>query len=381
MKLLICAQEAIGPRMAGPAIRARELARVLGATLAAPEGGDVEFHPHDPGPLRAALREHDAVLTPPLWPRHVAAIRKAGIPWICDLYAPEPLETLEHFRDRPRVRRLMSALALDRLDDALAHASLLLCATVRQRDLWTGALLAGRGLPPGAYDANPERFAIVPFGLPSEPPVANGDPLRERFPIPADAPAVVWNGGVWPWLDPQAAVDAVLAQPDAHLVFMGGADVAPSERVHIGDWVPYEERGAWLLAADAAISTHHDQLETRYAFRTRILDALWAGLPVVCTPGDELAELIERDDLGAVGDPARGLERVLAAGKAAYAYRIAQAAAGLTWERVAEPLRAPHLTPPPSRRAPHPARAARTLGYRTARPLLDALGRRDWPQL
>ena len=30
-------------------------------------------------------------------------------------------------------------------------------------------------------------------------------------------------------------------------------------------WVPYEERGAWLLQADCAVSTHRDHLETRFA--------------------------------------------------------------------------------------------------------------------
>ena len=48
-------------------------------------------------------------------------------------------------------------------------------------------------------------------------------------------------------------------------------------------WVPYEERGAWLNDADCALSLHHDHLETRYAFRTRVLDCFWASLPIVCT--------------------------------------------------------------------------------------------------
>lgn len=389
MHLLICSQEPLGERMAGPGIRATELARALDAevVLAAPKGGDVFFHPHDPGPLRAALKTADAVLSPPLWPRLAAAL--GDVPWICDLYAPEPLETLEHFRDRPPLRRLMSALALDRLDAALERSALLLCATDRQRDLWTGALLAARGLSPAAYDADPtlERLLVVPFGLPAEPPVAAGRPIRERFAIPAGAPVVLWNGGTWPWLDPEAAVAATLAHADAHLVFMGGADarVAPGPRVHVNEqWVPYEERGAWLLDADVVISAHHDHLETRYAFRTRLLDALWAGRPIVCTAGDELADLVEREDLGAAGGPlADGLARVLDNGPESYRDRIATAAATLTWPRVAAPLDealARPLLRPRAHRTGHPARGARTVAYRTARPVLDRLGLRDWPR-
>jgi hypothetical protein len=37
-------------------------------------------------------------------------------------------------------------------------------------------------------------------------------------------------------------------------------------------WVPYEERGAYLLDGDPAVSAHHDQLEWRISFRTRKLD-------------------------------------------------------------------------------------------------------------
>ena len=48
-------------------------------------------------------------------------------------------------------------------------------------------------------------------------------------------------------------------------------------------WVPYAERGRYLLEADVAVSAHFDDIETRFAFRTRFLDCLWAGLPVVTT--------------------------------------------------------------------------------------------------
>ena len=48
-------------------------------------------------------------------------------------------------------------------------------------------------------------------------------------------------------------------------------------------WVPYAERGAWLAEADIGVSAHFDDIETRFAFRTRLLDYLWAGLPIVTT--------------------------------------------------------------------------------------------------
>jgi hypothetical protein len=65
-------------------------------------------------------------------------------------------------------------------------------------------------------------------------------------------------------------------------------------------WVPYEHRDGWLMAADCALSTHLEHLETRFSSRTRLLDCFWARLPIVCTGGDELADRVERENLGAV---------------------------------------------------------------------------------
>ena len=111
-------------------------------------------------------------------------------------------------------------------------------------------------------------------------------------------------------------------------------------------WVPYEERGAWLLQADCAVAAHRDHLETRFSHRTRLLDCLWAGLPIVCTRGDELAERIARDGLGEAVPPsdpgalAAALARVLERGRSSYAAALAAAAEELRWSRVAEPLAA-----------------------------------------
>ena len=109
-------------------------------------------------------------------------------------------------------------------------------------------------------------------------------------------------------------------------------------------WVPYERRADWLLDASCAISTHRSHVETRLAFRTRLLDCFWAELPVVCTGGDELGERIERDGLGVTvpeGDAeavAAALEAVLERGRDAYSERLRLEAEQFAWSTVAEPL-------------------------------------------
>jgi hypothetical protein len=48
-------------------------------------------------------------------------------------------------------------------------------------------------------------------------------------------------------------------------------------------WVDYEDRANYLLDADVGVSTHFLHVETTFSFRTRTLDYLWAGLPIVAT--------------------------------------------------------------------------------------------------
>jgi glycosyl transferase family 1 len=116
--------------------------------------------------------------------------------------------------------------------------------------------------------------------------------------------------------------------------------------VFFGDWLPYDQRVNVLLDADLAVSTHHDHVETRYSFRTRLLDALWAGLPVVTTAGDALADAVTAAGAG-VGVPsedvpalAAALEGLLADGKAREGAAAAarSLADGLRWSTVLGPL-------------------------------------------
>ena len=136
--------------------------------------------------------------------------------------------------------------------------------------------------------------------------------------IGADDKILLWPGGIWNWFDPLTVIRAVheisLRRDDVRLYFLGvkhpnpeipdmamaGEAVALADELGLRDrvvffnfgWVPYAERGRYLLEADVAVSAHFDDIETRFAFRTRFLDCLWAGLPIVTTRGDTLGELI-----------------------------------------------------------------------------------------
>jgi glycosyltransferase involved in cell wall biosynthesis len=383
--LFICA-DPVGEQMAGLGIRCWELARALSevASVTIAHGGEEErehegvrtvaFRPHAPGALRPLIAAADTVIAHPQWPLVDRWLRGSSARVVVDLYCPETLETLELLTgSRALARRQLTATTLDRLHSSLRTGHNFVCASDTQRDLWLGAMLALRLIDPELYDRDPglrDVIELVPFGVPERPPRrdAPGGP-RELIPaLDANSEIVLWNGGIWSWLDAETAIRAVAElagrRPNLRLLFMGVAAGHPAATasaesarrlagdlgllgsvIHFHDgWIAYAERDAWLTQAACVISTHADHLESRFAYRTRLLDCFWAGVPVVCTSGDDLAERVQLEGLGAVAPPgdadalSAALGQVLERGREAYAPGLRAAAEAQTWRRVAQPL-------------------------------------------
>jgi glycosyltransferase involved in cell wall biosynthesis len=370
----VVSAEPVGDRMAGPAIRAYELARALAAeipvTLAAPAPsalGDERFELLEAGladydALISAVRDHDVVVAQLLPPRLLARIWREPARLVVDLYNPTVVEAIEATRGKPAASRARLNRIVGRAAAAhLAAADLTLCASERQRDLWLGVLAGRELLEPDALD----RLAVVPFGVRAEPPRPAEAPVMRGPLVPEEARILLWGGGIWDWLDAPTAIRATARLPDdVHLVFQGikrpallerdehaaGARAIALarelglERVHFNhDWVRYEQRGAWLLEADLGVSAHPAHLETRFAYRTRIADYLWAGLPVVTSAGDVLGDHVAARGLGRAVPPgddaafAHACAELLADPGPARA-AVAQAAQELRWDRVVQPL-------------------------------------------
>ncbi len=399
-RVLVLSNEPLGEVMAGPAIRATELARVL-----ADGGHDVTLRDTvDRAEVRRLAGEAEVVLLQGWVLERVPALADSGARIVVDLYDPFGLELLMLIESEPAARReAAQANALRALHDQLRAGDFFLCASERQRDYWLGWLEALGRVNPRTHGADPDLrglIDVVPFGVPSEPPRGTGAPgPRATFGIGADELMLLWGGGVYDWFDPVTVVRAVERVEGAHLVFMaaghpnselptaralGAAREAAGPRVHFHDgWVEYERRADWLLDADAGVSAHHEHVETRFAFRTRILDYLWAGLPVLCTRGDALADEVQRADVGATLAPGdvdgwvAEMENLKdAERRAACGARAADLARALTWEQVSGPLAAYCAEP---RRAPDlaaggPLRPARDSALSRRR--LAALARR-----
>ena len=62
---------------------------------------------------------------------------------------------------------------------------------------------------------------------------------------------------------------------------------------------------------------HRQSLEAEFSVRTRLFDAIWAGLPVIASEGGFAADLVREEECGVVVKPgnvesvASGMERIL----------------------------------------------------------------------
>jgi glycosyltransferase involved in cell wall biosynthesis len=90
----------------------------------------------------------------------------------------------------------------------------------------------------------------------------------------------------------------VPASRSARLVAHRARELGIADRIEIVEWVPRSERQMRLAAADAAVTLDPGGIEARYAFRTRLVDALAAGLPVIATAGELVADTAERRGAG-----------------------------------------------------------------------------------
>jgi len=392
-RLLVITHETVGSRMAGPGIRAWEMACALSdrfeVTLAArgkPERDHpglrvVGFEVDDASysDLDPYIDSADVVLAMgPLFTK-VPQLRDLGKPAIVDLYDPFELEKLAQSHSISAHHHAgmdMESKVHLLLESAIGD--FFICASERQRDFWLGTLLASGRVNTVTYAQDPtlrELIDVVPFGIPSMPPKKQRNVLRGKHPgIDCGDKLLFWNGGLWQWFDPLTLLDALAdvlrVREDVKLYFAAGhhfdPDTVPGmpiyeqalercrvlglldRHVFFGDWIPYDERGDYLLEADLGVSIHSPSLESRFASRTRLLDCFWAGLPVVVTSGDTLAEVVEEEGLGQVVPPQRPdllahaiLDTLADEGIAARVAERAQRFFKLrTWRHVVEPIAA-----------------------------------------
>jgi glycosyltransferase involved in cell wall biosynthesis len=342
-KILCVTLEPISVQMAGPAIRcvelAKELAKRFQVTVYSPRPTNIDVQIYSQqnvqlvtgtskADLYALAREHDVLFLQANVLKPYPLLARLDKRIVVDLYDPYLLAVLAQFDPDDISAHASYNLMHQVLERHMEIADFTVCASERQRDYWLGRFCALGRLTPEMYKFDRsfrKLIDVVPFGMPNEKPQRTGAGMKGTVPgITEKDFVLLWGGGIWEWFDPLTVIKAVAESskrhPNLKLYFMGFKSPNPqvplmemavrakalAEQLGVKDkhvffnesWTSYEDRVNYLLDADVAVSAHFDLPETRFSFRTRILDYLWAGLPVLTTCGDQLADMIQAGQAG-----------------------------------------------------------------------------------
>jgi glycosyltransferase involved in cell wall biosynthesis len=397
-RIAVATADTLKPQMAGPAIRAWQIAAALApdhdVRLVTTSECLVDSPDFDVRRVvdEEGARELEAWCDVLFFQGNVfdeyPALQRTDKVVIVDLYDPFHLEQLEQTREHPpETRRLVVGNAVAEANKQCLRGDFFVCASEKQRDFWLGHLAALGRLNTVSYDADVTLRSLIdvaPFGIPPEPPQRTGRALKGVVDgIGPDDKVILWGGGIYNWFDPLTLISAVdvlrkrrddvrlfflgMQHPHPHVPEMRMSFAARELAQELGltgthvffneEWVRYDERANYLLDADVGVSNHLDHVETAFSFRTRMLDYLWANLPMVCTRGDVFAAMVDARGLGLTVDPgdvdglADALEKVLSDdGFAAQCKtNLAEMAPEFHWERALAPLvefcRQPHRAP------------------------------------
>lgn len=381
-RLLVVTDEPVGPLMGETAIRAWELAALLGrdfpTTLAAP----LPVPPEAPGftlagvppasegyaALADLIRAHEIIVAQALPLPALPAEEMATKYLVVDLCRPWILTYLEAHRGGGAGNEAGGlARGLIAINGLLAAGDFFICPGEPQRTFWLGALTHAGRLTETIYaraDDGRALIDVVPFGVPAMPPQKRGKVLKGA--VPGIAPndfVALWGGGT----DPLALVHATARLRDVdypiRTVFLEtrqpGTESLDAVRQRSDELaltgthaffpegsVPYSERTEYLLEADASVSLLLPTLDARFDFRANVLDALWGGIVPVISDGDTTADLLRAYDAGRIVPP--GDDAALAVTLAnmidnPYERRLLAARGhtlgqSFTWETVAQPL-------------------------------------------
>lgn len=311
VRVLVVTDDRVGPTMAGSALRAWELSRILldnghDVVLAAAAGSS---HPAGHGPpvvTRPKWRWADAVVGAPwsLPPRAFTGDRFLVIDGATPLLAE-----LESCPQTPAIRRRRRTAAA-RLPLVAARADAVLAAGSAQVEWWKQRLRSRPAVP----------VVDVPFGIPD---AHAGVEQGEIEGVPDGWHVVLWWGGVWPWLDletllaararlgsaPVSVVVPTAPRPGSATASFSSADLLEAARRHglkppavvpLDRWEPYAGRDRLLNRAALIAVLHHPGREAELSFRTRALDGVWTGTPLLLSEGGAVSGWARMGGWGAV---------------------------------------------------------------------------------
>lgn len=243
---------------------------------------------------------------------------RTGRPMWMDLFGDQ-LTILQASRHRSRTNRgLITGIRF--MTDVLRRGDVFSGCSRAQADALLGQLGMAARLNADTMDYPFVRI-VRPSPLRIAPPASRGAdrPHLATLGVPPDAVVLLWYGGFHPWVDADTLSSAVERameaddrvrvvvvgagshdiDDDPHACFISRVDASPNRhRVHLVGWKPWPEARALCAESDIGIHLDGDHAETRLGTRTRFVEMLELGLPIVTTEGCELSAILHAADAG-----------------------------------------------------------------------------------
>lgn len=319
-KIIIFSTGVVKERLIGPEIRVWEFAKNLfkkghDVTLAVPNndfpsGLPFNISQYTDDNFNNLTKDKDvAVIQGDVYKKFIRFAER--IPTVCDLYDPYIIECLH-------LDPGSFPAAVQTLKEQLLNGDFFLCSSESQRLFYLGMLAILGRLDPAQFskfNKFENLIDLVPFGAAEE----NLDFTKAAN---TGKYVNVFLGGVYTWYDPFTSLDCLKIilrkRNDIKFLFIKfpynitaikniekevleyAVQIGVKDNVIFNDWVPYEERSKLYSDIDVALVIHRATLEASLSFRTRVLDLLSFGIPVITNEGGDLEKLIKDYECGLI---------------------------------------------------------------------------------
>jgi glycosyltransferase involved in cell wall biosynthesis len=195
----------------------------------------------------------------------------------------------------------------------LQGGDLFMCANNNQIIYYQGILSSLGRMNPKTYRTDPTR--LVPYGISSDLPKINNKPFSDHIKNHNKSSfKILWFGGVYPWFDISNlihAINNIKSKVSVHMAMVGVknpfvnhpdfnlkvvelenliVDLGLEKNISLHDWISYEDRADWYCDCDIILTINKQGFENSLAWRTRLVDYVWSGMPVATNGGDPLGE-------------------------------------------------------------------------------------------
>lgn len=228
-------------------------------------------------------------------PRSVNVILDGWIPYLAEL----PCTLLNYRRAYRKIN--WSKTFLVQYQDLLRRANCVLYASDRQHYHYEGQFFMIQKLDWHAFRFSP--LLRVPYGIDNIPKI------ERKVDPPLDKLSLLWYGPIYPWYYPELLIDQLKNIDNVQLDFVGVVhpryqkiyykyykkffdEIDNIKNMNVIE--DYCDNSLELFSKyDAGIVIAQDWLEEKYSFRTRILEMVSSGLPVVLNQGNTLYDELD----------------------------------------------------------------------------------------